>query len=126
MKRLCAACIILLLLLGLSLYSGHAIGTLTGNCVQQLKAAQQLAAQDDWPQAREITQKVFQNWQEHDFSIHALARHSDADQILISFRAVGQYLQLEEMDQYAAANTTLITQLELLAEMEQASLKNVL
>ena len=126
MRRLSAACVILALLLGVSLYSSHAIGRLTDNCIQQLKAAQQLAAQDDWPQARNLTHQAFENWQEHDFPLHALTRHADADQILISFRAVEQYLKLEEMDQYAAANTTLITQLELLAEMEQASLKNIL
>ena len=126
MKRLWAACAILLLLLAVSLYSGRAINRLTSDCIQQLTAAQQLATQDDWPQARAITQQVFQNWQEHSFSLHALLRHAEADQILISFRTVEQYLQLEEMDQYAAANITLITQLELLSETEQATLENVL
>ena len=37
-----------------------------------------------------------------------------------------QYLDLEEMDQYAAANADLISQLELLSEMEQATVVNVL
>ena len=53
-------------------------------------------------------------------------RHSDTDQILRTFRSVMQYLDLQEMDQYAAANADLMTQLELLAEMEQASFTNVL
>lgn len=126
MKRLCIACIILSLLLGVSLCSGHAVESLSQTCIQQLKAAQSLAAQDDWPQARSITHQTFQHWQRYHFPLHALLRHSENDQILISFRAVEQYLNLEEMDQYAAANITLITQLELLAEMEQASLENVL
>ena len=52
-------------------------------------------------------------------------RHSDTDQILCSFRALEQYLTLEEPDQYTAANAELITQLELLAEMEQPSLVNI-
>ncbi len=37
-----------------------------------------------------------------------------------------EYLRLEEPDQYNAANADLITQLELLAEMEQPSVVNVL
>ena len=41
-------------------------------------------------------------------------------------QAVEEYLKLEEMDQYAAANAQLIAQLELLAEMEDPSLENVL
>ena len=34
--------------------------------------------------------------------------------------------QLEELDQYVAANADLIAQLELLSEMEQPSLVNIL
>ena len=45
--------------------------------------------------------------------------------ILRAFRSVLQYLDIREMDQYAAANADLMVQLELLSEMEQASLGNV-
>ena len=55
-----------------------------------------------------------------------MLRHSDTDQVLRAFRAVLEYLELEELDQYAAANADLVAQLELLAEMEQATLVNVL
>ncbi len=126
MKRLFTACVILALLLGISLYSGHAVGSLSQTCIQQLEEAQSLAAQNCWAQARSITRQTFRHWQSFHFPLHALMRHTENDQILISFRSVEQYLLLEEMDQYAAANITLITQLELLAEMEQASLENVL
>ena len=50
----------------------------------------------------------------------------DTDQILRTFRQVIQYLELEELDQYAAANADLVAQLELLSEMEQPSLVNIL
>lgn len=53
-------------------------------------------------------------------------RHSDTDQILRTFQSVLQYLELQELDQYAAANADLAAQIQLLAEMEQASLVNVL
>lgn len=126
MKRLTAALIILFVLLCTSLFTGYQVSSLTGSYVQQLQSAQQLAKQDDWNQARTITQQVYQDWNSHSFPLHALLRHDDTDEILLSFRAVEQYLLLEEMDQYAAANATLITQLELLAEMEQPTVENVL
>lgn len=126
MKRLIAALVILGLLFAGSLTLGWSIDRMVGNYVQQLQAAQQLAEQDDWEQARAITQRVYQKWEGHKVPLHALLRHNDTDQIQISFRAVEQYLKLEEMDQYAAANATLIAQLELLAEMEEATLENVL
>ena len=59
-------------------------------------------------------------------SSHSLLRHSDTDQILLSFRGVEEYLKLEETNQYVAANAQLITQLELMADMEQPSLGNIL
>jgi len=126
MKRLFCAFVILIVLFGVSLLAGHAVGQLSGQYVRQLNQAQQLAQQENWDQARTITQKVYQSWQEHSFFLHTLLRHSDTDQILLSFRSVEEYLRLEEMDQYAAANAQLVTQLELMAEMEQASLENVL
>ena len=126
MKRLFIACSILLLLFGLSVYVGARVETLTSSYIQQLTTAKELAAQEDWSQASAITRQVYQDWTEQAFFLHALLRHSDTDQILLSFRAVEQYLSLEEMDEYAAANASLITQLELLAEMEQATAENVL
>ena len=53
-------------------------------------------------------------------------RHSDIDQVLRAFRQVLEYVRLREPDQYNAANADLMTQLELLAEMEQATIVNVL
>lgn len=126
MKRLFTALVILAALLCGSLYTGRQVSQMTEHCVRQLESAQLLAEQGDWTQARAITQQVFEDWEGHKFSLHALLRHDDTDQILLSFRAVEQYLLLEEMDQYAAANVTLITQLELLSEMEQPTVENVL
>ena len=60
------------------------------------------------------------------FYLHVVMRHSDTDQILRTFQSVLQYLELQELDQYAAANADLAAQIQLLAEMEQASLVNVL
>ena len=126
MKRLIIPVCILLALLGMSVYTSRALSNLTESCVAQLRLAQEMAQQDQWEQARAMTHDTFQNWESHGFALHALFRHAETDEILLSFRCVDQYLDLEEMDQYAAANITLITQLELLAEMEQATPENVL
>jgi len=126
MKRLLCACAILLVLFGISIWTGSAVEQLSNQYTRQLTHAQQLARQENWDQARSITQEVFQSWQQHNFFLHTLLRHSDTDQILLSFHSVDEYLRLQEMDQYAAANAQLITQLELMAEMEQPSLENIL
>ena len=106
-KQMAAALALLLLLLGCSLGNAWYAQRLTGAISRPLEQAQRLARADRWEEAAKLT-------------------HSDTDQILRAFRAALECLKLEELDQYAAANADLVAQLELLAEMEQATLVNVL
>ena len=126
MKRLYIAAALLLLLLGASLGNGWYARKVTGEMCQELRQAQLLAEVEDWSQAESITRQVYEDWQGRHFYFHTLMRHSDTDQVLRAFRQVLEYLRLQEPDQYNAANADLMAQLELLAEMEQASVVNVL
>lgn len=126
MKRLYIAAALLILLLGASLANGWYAQNITGEMCRELRQAQLLAEVEDWSQAESITRQVYEDWQGHHFYFHTLMRHSDTDQVLRAFRQVLEYLRLQEPDQYNAANADLMAQLELLAEMEQASVVNVL
>ena len=125
-KQLAAALALLIFLLGCSLGNAWYAQRLTETITSPLGQAQRLARADRWEEAAKLTQGAYDNWNGHHFYLHAVLRHSDTDQILRSFRAALEYLKLEELDQYAAANADLLAQLELLAEMEQAALVNVL
>lgn len=126
MKRLWMAAVLLAALVALCLGNAWYSLTLTRQLSDQLTQAQTLVEQEQWEQARSLTQEVYDSWNNHHFYLHVFLRHSDTDQILRTFRQVLQYLQLEELDQYAAANADLTAQLELLSEMEQPSLVNIL
>lgn len=126
MKRLWMAVLLMTVLVGLCLGNAWYSLTLTRQMAEQLTQAQTLVEQDQWESARTITQEVYDRWNSQHFYLHVFLRHSDTDQILRTFRQVLQYLQLEELDQYAAANADFTAQLELLAEMEQPSLVNIL
>ena len=126
MKRLYIAAALLILLLGVSLANGWYARKVTGEMCKELRQAQLLAEVEDWSQAESITRQVYEDWQGRHFYFHTLMRHSDTDQVLRAFRQVLEYLRLQEPDQYNAANADLMAQLELLAEMEQASVVNVL
>lgn len=126
MKRLWAAALLLAVLAAVCLANAWYSRTLTGQLAQQLVRAQALVEEERWDQARDLTRQVYEQWNDRHFYLHIFLRHSDTDQILRNFRQVLQYLQLEELDQYAAANADLTAQLELLAEMEQPSLVNIL
>lgn len=126
MKRLWISVVLLLLLLGGSLFNAWYAKELTDAMGEQLRLAQQMTEAGRWEQALTLTQEVYDQWESRHFYLHSTMRHSDTDQILRGFRTVLEYLRLQEPDQYNAANADLITQLELLAEMEQPSVVNVL
>lgn len=126
MKRLTAAALLLLAVLGATMANSRYLGRMTDHFCNQLTYAAQLAAQENWPQALEVTQLTLADWEEHDFYLHVLLRHTDIDAIRLTFHEVVEYLNLAEADQYTAANAKLITQLKLLAEAEGLNLKNVL
>lgn len=126
MKRLWIAAGLLALLLAASLTNAWYAQKLTGNMGERLRQAQTLTGQGNWDRAEALTRQVYEDWQDHHFYFHTLMRHSDTDQVLRAFRQVLEYLRLREPDQYNAANADLMAQLELLAEMEQATIVNVL
>ena len=126
MRRLWMASLLLALLLALCLGNAWYSLTLTRQLAGQLNEAQALVEQDRWQDARALTRQAYDHWNGCHFYLHVFLRHSDTDQILRTFRQVTQYLELEELDQYVAANADLIAQLELLSEMEQPSLVNIL
>lgn len=126
MKRLWSAAAILVLLLAGSLVNAWYAQSLSDGMTARLEQAQALAREERWDQAQALTRQVYEDWESHHFYLHSVLRHSDTDLILRQFRCVLQYLDIQELDQYAAANADLRTLLELLAEMEQASVVNVL
>lgn len=126
MKRLVIAAALLLSVLGATVANSHYLTDMTDGFSQQLKQAAVLADDGSWPRALELTEQTLAVWEAHDFYLHTLLRHTDIDNIRLTFHEVIEYLRLAEPDQYTAANAKLITQLELLAEAERLNLKNVL
>lgn len=126
MKRLWIAVLLLAALLAGSLWNARYAQSFSDRLIQPLRQAQKLANADQWEQAEQLTRSTYDQWEGKHFYLHTVMRHSDTDQIMEGFRTVFEYLALHEMDEYAAANATLITHLELLAEMEQASVVNIL
>ncbi len=126
MKRLWIAVGLAAVLLAGSLANAWYAQKLCDSLWQRLDRAQALVTEDRWEEAAAVTREVYEDWQGSHFYLHTVMRHSDTDQILRAFRTVLWYLELEELDQYAAGNADLIAQIQLLAEMEQASVVNVL
>ena len=126
MKRLWIALALLAALLGGTLLHTWSLGGFTRGLTHSLEQAQDLAQADRWEEANSLTQEAFQTWSDRDVYLHVLLRHADTDQIYAGFQEVLALLESREYGEYAAANARLVTQIGLLSEAEQLTLKNVL
>ena len=126
MKRLWFALVLLAVLCAAGLANSRYAQSLSDSLTGRLAQAQEFAHQDQWESAAQLTLQAHEEWQSHHFYLHTFMRHADTDQILRTFRSVLEYLEIRELDQYTAANADLITQIQLLAEMEQVSIVNIL
>ena len=126
MSRLWIALALLLAMLSASLINASYLTDLTHSITVRLQAAEEMAERGAWNQADAITTQCLSDWNSYHTYLHIISRHSDTDDVLISFRSVLQSLKLRELDEYAAENLELITQITLLAEIEQPDWLNVL
>lgn len=126
MKRFWFAFALLAAMLGASLVNASYLNEFSESLTARLEAAEEMAERGAWDQAATITEQCLEDWNSRHAYLHIIARHDDTDAILISFRSVLQYLKLQQMDEYAAANLQLITQIDLLAGVEQPDWINVL
>ena len=67
-----------------------------------------------------------ENWDRHAVYLHVLLRHTEVDDVNTSFQEVREFINCQEGGEYSAANARLMTQISLLYEAEQFTLKNVL
>ena len=107
MKRLWIAALLLAVLFGATLCNNLYLRGFTGALNALLEQAE----------ARAETGDCY---------LHILLRHSDTDQIYTGFQEVLEFLTCQEAGEYSAANARLMTQISLLYEAEQFTLKNVL
>lgn len=127
MKRLWIAAGILLALCAATAANVLCITNLTRRTADTLAQAQTSAGAGDWDRAAELTHQAEHSFQEQSFYLHITLRHSDIDAVEIAFQEVEQLLlHRERLGEYAAANARLIAQVELLAESEAFTLKNIL
>lgn len=127
MRRLWIAAGILLALCAATAANVFYITGLTGQTSSALTQAQAAAEEGAWDRAAELTRQAEEDFQRQSFYLHITLHHSDIDAVEVSFQEVGQLLaHRERLGEYAAANARLIAQLELLAESESFTLKNIL
>ena len=126
MKRVWIAAAILLLLFAGTMAHSFYVTSITGQITSILHEAEASAENNEWEKAQRLTETAQEKWEAKDIYLHILLRHSETDSVYTGFREVAEFIQCQEGGEYSAANARLIAELELLAEAEQLTLKNIL
>ena len=126
MKRVWIAIGLLLIILTGTLAHSFYIASFTHDLSLLLEAAEKEAERGAWDKAKELTQIAHEKWDKCSTYLHITLRHTETDEIYTGFREVAEFIQCQEGGEYSAANARLIANLELMAEAEQLTLKNVL
>lgn len=126
MKRGWIAAALLVGMVALSYWNVFALGALTGELGQSLARAEELAERGDWEEAAKLTKKASERWDSKHFYLHATLEHDVTDSIAVSFAETLEFLERQEGGEYSAANARLMTQLELLGQMERPLPENLL
>lgn len=126
MKRIIIALSILLLTFLATWSHSFYVSAFTEELTALLETAEIRAEHEDWEAAQELTQAAKDKWEARELYLHILLRHNETDSVYIGFREVIEFIQCQEGGEYSAANARLIAELELLAEAEQLTMKNIL
>ncbi len=126
MKRAWIAGAILLAVLGCTLGHTCYINTFSRDLCLMLEEAEANAEAGDWEKAGSLTRTALERWEDRDTYLHTTLRHDETDEIYTGFREVTEFLQCREAGEYSAANARLIASLELMAEAERLTIKNIL
>ena len=126
MKYFYIPCSILVLILSLSLLNARLMERSTDEWCDMLTQAQEAAAQDDWTKAGQILSDIHNAWDEKQSYFHIVSVHAELDEAE-ALLAKSLSFALDQDDAEFRANTAeLITQLRLLSEIQEVSIKNIL
>ena len=126
MKYFYIPCAILALILALSLFNAKAMDNYVTDWCEELDAAQEAADDDNWMEAEHQIRSVHEAWDEKQSYFHIVSVHAELDEAE-ALLAKSLSFALKQDDAEFRANTAeLITQLHLLSEIQEISIKNIL
>ena len=126
MKAFAVPCLILAALLAFSLWNGQVITDFTRQCSDTLTLADQQAGEAQWDAAEESLSQSYDCWSSRQTFLHVMVHHDEIGEAEALYRRARVYLQAQDLSSFRAELTALRSQLRILAEMEQPSIKNVL
>ena len=126
MKALTIPTALLALVLALSLWVGTYAQAQEDRWTAMVALADEAAAREDWPQAAEKLQAAYRDWADSQQLLYTIMDHDQLDAAEIYF--IGAMAVCRERDgaDFHLLLAQLTTQLQLLAETQCISIKNIL
>ena len=126
MKKLLPPLGLLLTLFLLAGANGLLLSRFTARWQDQLLQAESWAIQEQWDRAANVLEESYRDWQRAQGYLHVVLAHGAVDGAEAMYHRARAFALAQEPAEFRAETAGLRTQLALLAEMEQFSLKNVL
>ena len=126
MKVFHIPCFLLCALLLFSLGNSVWLTRRCDNWAKELDAIDQSARQEDWDSARNQLNVLYEDWQRVQTWLHITIEHEELDMAQSLFHSSIVLCQEEDSVEFRAHLAELLSQLQLLDEMERISIKNIL
>ena len=91
-----------------------------------VEASLAAAEAEDWEGAREALGAVYASWDARQTYFHIMVEHAELDAAEALFAVSHSFAESEDGAEFRANTAELLTQLRLLDEMEEISIKNIL
>ena len=118
-------CILLAIFIFALLNSYH-IQKNTAHWSETLQQAVSYVQSENWASAQEVLNQSYEDWNHAQTYFHIVLEHDAIDDADAMFRRAFAFAETQDTQELQAELADLIDQLNLLAEMERLSLKNVL
>lgn len=126
MKSYGIPCLVLALLLALCLFSGAWLTQRCDGWAAQLNEIDRRAQADDWEEAEELLESLYGDWLQVQLWLHITMEHDELDEAEALFCRALVLAEEEDSVEFRAHIADLLSQLQLLAEMERVRVENVL
>lgn len=113
------------LILAYSLWAGSYVQEQTDKWSLLLEQAAQAAEAEDWPQAESLLSQAQKGWEHSRTYFHTFIEHGELNEAQALFAAAAEACAQRDSQEFSAQLVLLRVQLQLLAETQSVSIKNI-
>ena len=126
MRHWLSPLLVLVLLFGGAMANARYVSKSVVGWCAGVEASLAAAEAEDWEGAREALGAVYASWDARQTYFHIMVEHAELDAAEALFAVSHSFAESEDGAEFRANTAELLTQLRLLDEMEEISIKNIL